>query len=382
MGSLSSSEVSRRQSLPSAAGVASACASVSGVRRHWQDLAIGSFATLRAVVGALALTLAAAGCGAAVRSASSEAATGAVPAAANALLGVMDDEQARQRLAAALATPEMQRAMEELSGGLVKGVVMGLSSDEVDKYVDKLTRTFSRSLMRELARGIDADLGPAMAGAIGRSIDSGLNSAMSPAHQRQMEGFSRALVVSMMRSAAEELPQTMGPAMRTMMQRDLTPAMAEMLRSPEFTAALGDATHEIARQAVLGSNQGLAEAAEQRKHDKGDNPLGLIGEFFAKRLWLLVLLGAALVFSVPIWWLARERQIARRYREDAQRRNARAAALLGAMEAAPDRAWSSKILVMLREQLLEETTETKPSNNAKPPDVSHPGPNGPPTRGP
>jgi hypothetical protein len=296
----------------------------------------------------------------------------------------MEDEQTRARVAALLATPEMQRAMQELSGGLTQGVVKGLSSDEMSVHMNKLVGQFLRAIMSELARGLNDDLGPALTAITGRTIDAAFDSALSAQHQQQIDRFTAAIVGSVLRATAQEIPQSLapamhkamledvGPAIREMMHKDLAPGMSAMIRSPDFKAALGETTREVAHQAVLGSNEGLAELAEKRKNDNGGMPLGVVGAFFAKRTWLLVALVTAVVFSIPLLWLARERRLARRFRADAERRNARAAALLGAMEAAPDGAWSSKLLDMLREQLLEETTSTR-REDLEPPQSGAPG---------
>jgi hypothetical protein len=305
-----------------------------------------------------------------------------VPAATHSALDTMEDQKTRARVAAVLATPEMQQAMQELSGGLSQGVVNGLTSDQMTAQTDKLVGRFIHSFMRELARGLDEDLAPAMGTITSKSIDSAMESAMSPAHQQQIDRFSAAIVSSVMRGAAQEIPQSLAPAMRKamtddlgpaladMMRDDLTPGMAQMFRSPEFKAAFAETAHDVARQAVIGSNDALAELAEKKQRAEGGTPLGSIGAFFSSRMWLLGALIVVVALGVPILWLVRERQRSARYREQAERRNARAAALLGAMEAAPDGAWSSRLLEMLREQLLEDTTQTK-VENAPPPSERH-----------
>lgn len=294
-----------------------------------------------------------------------------MPAATESALEQMEDEKTRARVAAVLATPEMQRAMQELSGGLSQGVVNGLTSDQMTAQTDKLVSRFVHSLMGELARGLDEDLGPAMTTITSKSIDAAMNSAMTPAHQQQVERFTAAIVASVMRGAAQEIPQSVapalhkamtdeiGPALSEMMRVDVAPGLAAIFRSPDFKAAFAETAHDAARQAVLGSNEALAELAEKRKRDEGGSPLGSIGAFFSSRMWLLGALAVAAFLALPLVWLVVERRRAEQYRQGAERRNARAAALLGAMEAAPDGAWSRRLLEMLREQLLEQTTPAK-----------------------
>jgi hypothetical protein len=299
------------------------------------------------------------GCAPSVRSASSAAAEGAVPAAAGSALTTLEDQRTRARVAAVLGTPEMQQAMQELSGGLTHGIVNGLSSDEMNAQMTKLVGRFTRTFMSELARGMEHDLAPAM----GAAIDTAMDTAMSPAHQQQIDRLTATVVAAAMRGLAQEIPQSLapamhkamtddvGPALGEMMREGLAPALTEVFRSPELKKTLGETAREVAHQGVLGSNEGLAELAEKKKREQGGSPLG---SFFAPRMWLLGALIVAAVLALPLLWLIRERRLAARYHEQAERRTARAAALLGAMEAAPDGTWSSKMLDMLRAELLEQ----------------------------
>lgn len=316
-------------------------------------------------VALLALVFAPCACAPSVKSAGAQAASGATPAAVETSLEKLEDPRTRARIAALMATPEMQQAVRELVASVSQGALQGLSSDEMAGYTDKLVGQFSHALALAIAR----DFGAATDGLVRHSVDTALDEATSGAARAKMERLAAAVTSSVMRSAASTLPESvgpalqkalvdeMGPALRDVMQRDVAPGMAAMIRSPDFQAALSDTTRQVAREAVLGSNEGLAELSEKRKREQGGMPLGAVGAFFAARTWLLVLLIAAAVFSIPITWLWRERVAARRYRDDAERRNARAAALLGAMEASDQGVPPSRLLQMLREQLLAETTQ-------------------------
>jgi hypothetical protein len=241
----------------------------------------------------------------------------------------------------------------------------------VNARMSELVGRFIRSFMTELAHAMEDDVGPAMTKITSATVDSAMNAAMSPVHQQQVERFSSTIVASAMRGLAQEIPQSLAPAMRKAMSDDLGPAlaavmrddvapgMAQMLRSSEVKAAFGETAREVAHQAVLGSNEGLAELAEKRKREEGGSPLGAIGAFFAPRMWLLGAIVVGTLLMLPLLWLVRERQRSTHYRAMAERRSARAAALLGAMEAAPEGAWSSGVLDMLRKELLEDTTQTR-----------------------
>lgn len=251
---------------------------------------------------------------------SAEAARGAPPALTDSTLDVLEDEQTRARIAAVLATPELQQAMQEISRALTDGIVEGLSDERMSELVEKLS-----------AR------------------------------------LTGALVTSSMQAVAREIPQSIAPALRQAIVDELGPAFAATLRDEQLRGALGETSHEIARQAVRGSNAALAELAEQQRREEGGRPLGAIGVFFGERMWLLAVLGAALVFLIPIVWLYKEHRSARRYREETERRNARAGALLGAIEATGQSALPPELLAMLREQLLESPSEAALGERERPP---------------
>jgi hypothetical protein len=143
-----------------------------------------------------------------------------------------------------------------------------------------------------------------------------------------------------------------------MMKKDFAPGMADMVRSQEVKTAIGETAREVARQAVLGSNEGLAELAEKRKREQGGSPTGAFILFFTEHAWFAVLVGCVIAFGVPLLLLLRGRSRATKFRLEAERRNARAEALLEAMEA--EGRWSSNLLSLLRENLLDADPDAPP----------------------
>ncbi|AKU99045.1 hypothetical protein AKJ09_05709 [Labilithrix luteola] len=300
------------------------------------------------------------GCASSIRGASAEAARGGTPAAAESALDKLEDVRTQERIAAVMRAPEMQGAMRELGAGLSQGVVERLSSDEMNARIDELVSRFTRAVVTS----VEAE-------------------ALSDTNKAELERFASAVTATVLRATSTEFPHSvgpalhraivdeLGPALRESMHNDLGPGVVALLHSPELKAALGETAHDVAKHAVLGSNEGLAELAEKTRHNEGGSPLGVFGEFFGKRTWLLAVLVTALVFGVPLVWLWRERRADRRYRDEAVRRNARAAALLDAMEASGEDASSRRILEMLREQLVAEPA-VAPTH--EPPTPSHPRP--------
>jgi hypothetical protein len=284
-------------------------------------------------------------CAPTVRSASEQAVKGAAPAAADAGLSILEDQRTRQRLAEVLATPEMQQAMGELSAGLSDGVVKRLGSDEMAVHTTKLVDQFTRAFMTAFGQSMRELTPPG--GALEERADRLASTIAASVTRSMAREIPQSLAPALHRAIADDL----GPAMGEVMHKDMAPGFAAMLKSPDVQSALAETTHEVARQAVLGSNMGLAELTEKKKHDEGGSPLGSVGAFFATRTWLLVLVIATAVFSLPLVWLLRERKAATRYRQEAERRTNRAAALLAAIERTGERGWSPSVLELLREQL-------------------------------
>jgi len=254
-------------------------------------------------------SLAGAGCTPAVHAASAEIPKTATPAVADASLKVLEDPQTRDRIAAVLGTPEVQKALAEISEGLSIGVLDGLSREQLAQRLKDLDPVVRR-----------------LAGAIGDAI---------------------------VRSAADEVRRSLGPAIREALDEDMAPAFAAMLRTPELRDALGEATREVAKQAVYGSNDALASLAEQRKLTR-NGPIGAIGAFFDGRTWLLVLLAVAAAFAIPLAWLVKERAAAKRYHLEAERRTAETASLLRALDEMGDAPISRDLLSLLRRQYEHE----------------------------
>lgn len=290
------------------------------------------------MAAAVVVALASNGCAPSVRAAGASAAEGAVPAGTHSALSTLEDPATRARIAAIVASPEVQRAINDLSAGVSRGVVDGLTSEEVKRRLDELVSS--------------------LANAVVRAVDSAFDEALSDRNQKAVDRFASAITTSVMRSAAGEIPESIAPAIRKAMVEELGPGLAEAIRSPEMKAALGELSHDVARSATLGANNALAELDEKRKEKEGGMPLGGVGAFFAGRTWLLAALVVGLILAIPLAWLLRERRRSRRMQEQAMLRTERAAALLSALEASRDKgAVSPDMITFVRKQLLGEPAE-------------------------
>jgi hypothetical protein len=302
------------------------------------------------------LGLALSGCTTSVRSASSEAARTATPQVFDSTLDTLENPREAERLAGVLATPAVQSAIRDLASGLARGGLDGLSDEASQQRVEMLAGTVGRAAARAF-----------------------VEEASSEDSRAKLQSLGSALSVSILRSAGRELPETLsptlesalrdhlGPAIRDAMREDVAPALAGVVRTPDVQDALGDTVHKLARQAVLGSDEGIAEL--ERRKRAGRSPIGTL---FAERTWLVVILSVAVLLTLPLALLWRERVHAKRFRAEAERRDARAAALLGAMESASEGAPMSQILQMLRQQLFAETSTREPMRPGKAPPPASP----------
>ncbi|MBX3188361.1 MAG: hypothetical protein KF819_15190 [Labilithrix sp.] len=210
------------------------------------------------VLAAFVLSTFVLGCGATVRSASA----GAAEAATQAAVVTLEDPETRARVGAVLASPEMQRAMRELSAEVSQGVIDGLTDEERDARVQRLVATITAATMR---------------------------------------------------SAAGQISDTLAPAIRKAIVEEMGPGLGDALKAPAFKAAMAELSYDVARAAVMGSNEALAELAEKQRRDEGGAPLGTIGAFVAPRGWMLGALVATLILGAPLAWLWREhRRLKRR----------------------------------------------------------------------
>jgi hypothetical protein len=215
------------------------------------------------------------GCGAPLRDASRQATAGALDQA----LDTFEDARMRQRVAAFLATPEAQQTLREAAAGLAAGFAEGsietLSED--DKVRQRLVML--SSLVASTATRA--------------AMESAVEEASSPETTRRLQGIAVGTATLATRAAMQEMNSdlvsmmgTLGPAIRATMTDDVEPGVHELLNSSEVRSALAAAAFEMSRQAVLGSNEGLAEL-EQKRRKTG--LLARLSGAFASATWLLPL---------------------------------------------------------------------------------------------
>jgi hypothetical protein len=261
-----------------------------------------------AAASALVLAGAASGCAPSVRSASEQAAHAAVPALTQSTIETFEDPETRAAVAGIIATPEVRAVMKEISADLARGVVDGLTEEQASARLSELIERLLRAVVEAIA--------PEASTIARRAVDAAFDDALSGRRQADLGRIAGAMAVATMQSASNELPGTLGPALRRTMTEQLGPAFVDSLRSEEMKSALSEVSYVAAHSAAIGTNDGLAELAERRKREGGGTPLGDLQLLFAKRTWLLMALIIAAVLAIPLLFFVYERRLARRDREE------------------------------------------------------------------
>lgn len=274
---------------------------------------------MRCAIRALAtlFVISTAACGQTVSSVASQVPRAAAPAISDATLTELEKAATRQRLADVLATPELQRAMREVSSGFTQGIIEGLSSDAMAAQMELLSTRMTDVLMKNLGDKIEQHLAPAVTNLARASVEAAMRQALSTENIRASQEAASAVAAtgarSALRAVAEDIPTTLGPAMERMLTETMGPAIERVIRehvlpssadlanAPGLQAALGTTSRTIAREAVYGSNEALAALAETQPKQ---GLLARVAALFGGATWIawLGLLGAALV---ALWFSAR-----------------------------------------------------------------------------
>jgi len=173
------------------------------------------------------------GCAGQIKEISAEAPRVAVPVTVDEMLKAGEDARNRERLARILDTPEMHRAIEDV------------------------TRTATAELSKELAKGVRKELAPAVVAGVVDSMRTELSQndrrAIADAVASLAAGSTRAVL----RSAADEIPETVAPAMSR--------ALTQELQDRELRDALTGLVSEMTRQALISARDAIAEAQVQNE---------------------------------------------------------------------------------------------------------------------
>lgn len=251
------------------------------------------------LVAALLVALAT-GCGSAIRKAATEAPHAAVPVVVDETLKAGEDARTRERIAAVLATPEVRTAIAEVARAAVAAALEEAASDDSRQHVVELTNVVTKALAESIAR----DLVPA-AVAGGRASLKGLSSAKeTKVFEEALASVAATTTRVALRTAAEEIPTTIGPASRESLAREL--------QAPDLRVAVSGLVGDVTRQVLKSSSEAVAEAQAERAATGRRGPLDQVRRMLTAS-WLLAL-GAGIVVMVLVAWMLKMRRRTKRYR--------------------------------------------------------------------
>ena len=189
---------------------------------------------------------------------------------------------ATQQVAELRSTAETKQLVQELAVAGSHGVMDALSEDETGARVRALIQQIASALMVDLRRTLEG---------------------LQPATRQLTED----LVTTAVRSASGEFSRAMAPALRQLVD--------DLMGDPALRASLRGMSRELARDAVLGSNDALQAIEADRKK----TPLDAVARAFTSSA-LLLALGVMMLVGVPLGLLWRQRSAHRQEREEASRR--------------------------------------------------------------
>jgi hypothetical protein len=100
------------------------------------------------------------------------------------------------------------------------------------------------------------------------AVDAAMSELASPANERRLTDLMTAATTAATRSAmvsmADELRRSLGPALGDMVRDNVVPSVRGIMTDPEARSIVGAIAFEASRQAVLGSNDGMAELERER----------------------------------------------------------------------------------------------------------------------
>ncbi|RYG66020.1 hypothetical protein EON77_17875 [bacterium] len=288
----------------------------------------------------LALLLAASsGCSVpTIRGATAEAVKGATPAVADSALDLMEDEQTRQRMMRVLSSPEVQESIKSLTADVSKGVLAGLTDEEVKARSTALVESMTHAMLQSVTR-------PENLAAISRATEAVTASAVHGAMRAAKEDISRDIGPELHRVMTEEL----GPAFSQVLRERVVPGVAGILNEPVMRDSLASTVRLVAKEAVVGSNEGLAELEHQHP---SDGMLAGTVKFFTSHIWVAgaLMLGMIIALWQGASFLRRRREERRQDRRDRDLHDAVLATMTRTMRAADGKPWADDLrLAILRD---------------------------------
>jgi hypothetical protein len=254
-------------------------------------------------------------------------------------LDTLDDRGVQQQIADVLSSPEYRDATDELLGNLADGTLDALSDEERRERLAELTDAFVAKMGESLGATMRRDLAPAVGAMIARTMDQSIEHALSEENRERIG----AAIAAITREAIA--------ALVVAVREEVAPAVAELLRDEEVKTAASEITRQMARDIVLGLEDGFQEI--ERRDERGNRPetiftrlQDLANEGFGWMQFGLIALGVATTVLLVAWVIAWRR--ARSARADAARRDAALLAMLEAMKSTEGQKWGPELRAILK----------------------------------
>jgi hypothetical protein len=247
------------------------------------------------------LLLLATGCGAAVRSAATEAPHAAVPVVIDETLKAGEDAHTRERIVAVLATPEMKQAIAEVARAAVTAALEEVTSPDSKQRIAELTKTFAGAL----AESMEREIVPAVLAGTRASLKSTFSAADQRALDRVLASTTAAATTAALGAAAKEIPTTVGPAVRESLAREL--------QAPDLDQAVAGLVSHAARDVLLSTRQTVADVREQNAAEGKLGPIDKALRTLSISSWILAIIVGVVGVGLAVW-IVRMRRRTRRYR--------------------------------------------------------------------
>jgi hypothetical protein len=275
------------------------------------------------------------GCGAAIGEAA-----GAVPGPViEGSLDELDNPETQRQIADVLSSPAYRDATDELLGNLTDGTLDALSDEERRARIAELTDHFVAKMGESLGQTMRRDFAPAIATIVARTMDESIEHALSEENQARLA----AMIAAIAREAVA--------ALATAVREELAPAVSELLRDEEVKGAVGEVTRQVARDIVLGLEDGFQEI--ERRDERGHRPetvLTRLQDFANEGVgWMQVGLVALVLLAtaLAVAWIFAHRR-GRTAQAEAARRELALVAMLEAMKSAEGTAWAPELRALLK----------------------------------
>lgn len=301
----------------------------------------------------VALVIACLGCALSPGGVGRDIARAAPPAAINSTLRALNEQDNQRLVNQLLRSPEVHAATRAFAAEIADGALDTLTSEQrmarIESMSSRLVATITRAALTGVADGLRRDLGPAMAVVMREAIATSMREALSAGYQRDLErvatGLTRATVDAATRGVAEGIARDFGPAMRA------------TLLDPQTVASIGDASRVLARGAVLGSNDAMAQIQAAQERGGRTSVLGRLTSLTEKGVKVVELVAAAAVAASILLalWVLRLILRGRRIQAESEQHAASAVMFAEALRAAEGKPWADELTALLRERLKRES---------------------------